>query len=48
MSSYSFTHPRNDDASNADTDFGSFQQAIAQVDAVPEGHEISLNLKQLS
>jgi len=36
--------PGNDDASDADANFGSFEQLVAQIDAVPERYEVFFNL----
>jgi len=36
--------PGDDDASDADANFGSFEEFVAEIDAVPEGHEIFLDL----
>lgn len=40
------THPWYDDASDADSNFGSLEEAVAQVDAVPEGDEVAFYLKE--
>lgn len=37
-------YPGNDDASDADANFGSFEQLVAQIDAVPERYEVFFNL----
>lgn len=38
------SYPGDDDSSNADADAGALEQFVPQVDAVPEGHEVPLDL----
>lgn len=42
------SYSRDDDSSDADAHFGALEQLVPEVDAIPEGHEVPLDLDVVS